>query len=75
LLGFLQSGGGANDDDEGSLEISFAGLFKCMLCTHQKAGDEKAQLMHIGESLDTLQKRLDHIEKYKNHYLCVDIKY
>lgn len=63
LLGFLQSGGGANDDDEGSLEISFAGLFKCMLCTHQKAGDEKAQLMHIGESLDTLQKRLDHIEK------------
>ncbi|XP_050306093.1 chitin synthase chs-2 isoform X2 [Anthonomus grandis grandis] len=62
LLGFLQSGG-TSDDDEGSIEISLAGLFKCMLCTHQKAGDEKAQLIHIGESLDTLQKRLDHIEK------------
>ncbi|CAG9769089.1 unnamed protein product [Ceutorhynchus assimilis] len=62
LLGFLQNGGNS-DDDEGSIEISLAGLFKCMLCTHQKAGDEKAQLIHIGESLDLLQKRLDHIEK------------
>ncbi|KAJ8958903.1 hypothetical protein NQ318_019671 [Aromia moschata] len=62
LLGFLQSGG-TNDDDEGSIEISLAGLFRCMLCTHQKAGDEKAQLMHIADSLDRLSKRLDHIEK------------
>uniref|UniRef100_A0AAR5P4N2 chitin synthase n=1 Tax=Dendroctonus ponderosae TaxID=77166 RepID=A0AAR5P4N2_DENPD len=62
LLGFLQNGG-TNDDDEGSIEISLAGLFKCMLCTHQKAGDETTQLIHIGESLDKLQKRLDHIEK------------
>ncbi|XP_074029888.1 hyaluronan synthase-like protein kkv isoform X2 [Leptinotarsa decemlineata] len=62
LLGFLQSGG-TNDDDEGSIEISLAGLFRCMLCTHQKAGDEKAQLMHIADSLDSLAKRLDHIEK------------
>ncbi|XP_066260725.1 chitin synthase chs-2 isoform X1 [Euwallacea similis] len=62
LLGFLQNGG-TSEDDEGSIEISLAGLFKCMLCTHQKAGDEKAQLIHIGESLDSLQKRLDHIEK------------
>lgn len=62
LLGFLQNGG-SNDDDEGSIEISLAGLFKCMLCTHQKAGDETTQLIHIGESLDKLQKRLDYIEK------------
>nr|ALM23645.1 chitin synthetase 1b [Leptinotarsa decemlineata] len=62
LLGFLQSGG-TNDDDEGSIEISLAGLFRCMLCTHQKAGDEKAQLMHIADSLDSLARRLDHIEK------------
>ncbi|XP_018562636.1 uncharacterized protein LOC108904526 isoform X1 [Anoplophora glabripennis] len=62
LLGFLQAGG-TNDDDEGSIEISLAGLFRCMLCTHQKSGDEKAQLMHIADSLDSLSKRLDHIEK------------
>ncbi|XP_060518963.1 chitin synthase chs-2 isoform X2 [Cylas formicarius] len=63
LLGFLQSGG-TSEDDEGSIEISLAGLFKCMLCTHQKAGDEKAQLIQIGDSLDMLGKRLDHIEKF-----------
>ncbi|KAJ8929966.1 hypothetical protein NQ314_017289 [Rhamnusium bicolor] len=62
LLGFLQSGG-TNEDDEGSIEISLAGLFRCMLCTHQKNSDEKAQLIHIADSLDTLAKRLDHIEK------------
>ncbi|CAH1115687.1 unnamed protein product [Psylliodes chrysocephalus] len=62
LLGFLQNGG-ENNDDEGSIEISLAGLFRCMLCTHQKAGDEKAQLIHIGDSLDSLGKRLDHIER------------
>lgn len=40
-----------------------AGLFRCMLCTHKKAGDEEAQLMHIADSLDSLAKRLDHIER------------
>lgn len=62
LLGFLQ-GGGTSEDDEGSIEISLAGLFKCMLCTHQKAGDEKAQLISIADSLEVLNKRLDNIEK------------
>lgn len=67
LLGFLQ-GGGASDDDEGSIEISLAGLFKCMLCTHQKAGDEKAQLINIADSLEGLMKRLDNIEKYLKYF-------
>lgn len=35
-----------------------------MLCTHQKAGDEKAQLINIADSLEALMKRLDNIEKY-----------
>ena len=63
LLGFLQ-GGGTSDDDSGSIEISLAGLFKCMLCTHQANGDEKAQLITIADTLESLNKRLDHIEKY-----------
>lgn len=62
LLGFLQ-GSGTSDDDEGSIELSVSGLFKFMLCTHQKSGDEKAQLIHIADTLDALSKRLDHIEK------------
>lgn len=63
LLGFLQGGAGTNNDDEGSIELSLAGLFKCMLCTHKKDGEEKIQLMHIADSLDMLGKRLETIEK------------
>ncbi|XP_051174656.1 chitin synthase chs-2-like isoform X2 [Leptopilina boulardi] len=63
LLGFLQNGAGTNDDDEGSIEISLAGLFKCMLCTHGKPSSEKQQLVAIAESLEQLGKRLDTIEK------------
>lgn len=64
MLGFLQNGAGYNDDDQGSIEISLAGLFKCMLCTHGKPSDEKQQLVAIAESLDHLGRRLDNIEKY-----------
>ncbi|XP_034946911.1 chitin synthase chs-2 isoform X1 [Chelonus insularis] len=63
LLGFLQNGAGNNDDDQGSIEISLAGLFKCILCTHGKPSDEKQQLVAIAESLEQLGKRLENIER------------
>lgn len=63
LLGFLQNGIGENGDEEGAIEISLNGLFRCMLCTHGKTTDEKAQLSHIAESLDVIQKRLETVEK------------
>ncbi|KAK0162543.1 hypothetical protein PV327_006311 [Microctonus hyperodae] len=63
LLGFLQNGTGSNEDDEGSIEISLAGLFKCMLCTHGKPSDEKQQLVAIAESLEQLGRRLENIER------------
>lgn len=63
LLGFLQNGAGTNDSDEGSIEISLAGLFKCMLCTHGKPSDEKQQLVAIAESLEQLSMRLETIER------------
>ncbi|CAB0029536.1 unnamed protein product [Trichogramma brassicae] len=63
LLGFLQNGAGNNQDDQGSIEISLAGLFKCMLCTHGKPSDEKQQLVAIAESLEQLGRRIEHIEK------------
>lgn len=69
LLGFLQNGAGSNDDDQGSIEISFAGLFKCLLCTHGKPSDEKQQLIAIADSLDHLGKRLEIIERYTEHLL------
>ncbi|XP_047357161.1 chitin synthase chs-2 isoform X6 [Vespa velutina] len=63
LLGFLQNGAGTNDDDQGSIEISLASLFKCMFCTHGKSSDEKQQLVAIAESLELLGKRLETIER------------
>lgn len=63
LLGFLQGGNGDNEDDEGSIEFSFAGLFRCILCTHGKSSDEKAQLGHIADSLTTIQKKIETLER------------
>jgi chitin synthase len=61
LLGFFNSS--MTDSEEGSLELSFAGLFKIMCCTHQKAVDEKQQLLRIADTLESLNKRLDVIER------------
>nr|XP_018916999.1 PREDICTED: uncharacterized protein LOC109044007 isoform X3 [Bemisia tabaci] len=61
LLGFLQNSD--ENEEEGSLELSFAGLFKCMFCTYPKPVDEKQQLLRIAESLETVSKRLDVIER------------
>ncbi|XP_059350344.1 chitin synthase chs-2-like isoform X1 [Daphnia carinata] len=61
LLGFFNSS--MTDSEEGSLELSFAGLFKIMCCTHQKAVDEKQQLLRIADTLESLNKRLDIIER------------
>ncbi|XP_024224435.1 chitin synthase chs-2 isoform X2 [Bombus vosnesenskii] len=63
LLGFLQSGVGSNDDEEGSIEISLSGLFKCMFCTHGQTSNEKQQLVAIAESLEQVSKRLEVIER------------
>ncbi|PSN55450.1 hypothetical protein C0J52_05691 [Blattella germanica] len=62
LLGFL-GGGNGNDDDEGSIEFSLAGLIKVMLFTHPKSVDEKQQLLRIAESLDGLGRRLETLER------------
>lgn len=64
LLGFLQNvNSGVGDGDEGGIEISLAGLFKCIFCTHPKSVDDKTQLIRIAESLDSLGKRLQTIEQ------------
>lgn len=63
LLGFLQGGAGDNGDEEGSIEFSLAGLFRCILCTHGKTSDEKAQLGHIADSLTNIQKKIESLER------------
>ncbi|XP_046961040.1 chitin synthase chs-2 isoform X5 [Vanessa cardui] len=61
LLGFLPGANG--DEEEGSIEFSFAGLFKCLLCTHPKGNEEKVQLMHISSTLEKLEKKLENVER------------
>nr|AKR54211.1 chitin synthase 1 variant b [Helicoverpa armigera] len=61
LLGFLQ--GVNSNEEEGSIEFSFAGLFKCLLCTHPKGNEEKVQLLHIASTLEKLEKKLDSVER------------
>nr|XP_026487352.1 chitin synthase chs-2 isoform X3 [Vanessa tameamea] len=61
LLGFLPGANG--DEEEGSIEFSFAGLFKCLLCTHPKGNEEKVQLMHISSTLVNLEKKLENVER------------
>lgn len=62
LLSFLQGGVGDNDDEEGSIEVSLAGLFRCMFCTHGKTSDEKQQLTSIAESLNSITKKVEGLE-------------
>ncbi|XP_061384873.1 chitin synthase chs-2 isoform X2 [Danaus plexippus] len=61
LLGFLQ--GVNSNEEEGSIEFSFAGLFKCLLCTQPKGNEEKIQLMHIASTLDKLERKLENVER------------
>ncbi|XP_037922524.1 chitin synthase chs-2 isoform X1 [Hermetia illucens] len=63
LLGFLQNGIGDNGDEDGAIEVSLAGLFRCIICTHGKTSDEKVQLTHIADSLGSIQKRLENLER------------
>ncbi|KAL9891261.1 hyaluronan synthase-like protein kkv isoform 2-T2 [Glossina fuscipes fuscipes] len=66
MLGFLQGGVGNNGDEEGSVEFSLAGLFRCIFCTHGQTSDEKQQLTAIADSLDTIKNRIDSIEQTVN---------
>ncbi|BES88625.1 chitin synthase [Nesidiocoris tenuis] len=63
LLSFLQNVPQPGDNEEGSIEFSLAGLFRCMFCTYPKPVDEKQQLVRIAESLEVLERRLEGLEK------------
>ena len=60
ILGYLRPGGG--DDEEGSFDVSFAGLFRCMFCTHKKSDETSNQLVHIATSISDLNDKLKSLE-------------
>merc|ERR1712117_588528 len=51
-----------NDDEEGGIDISLGNILRVMAFTHKKESQDKEQLVRIADSLDSLTKRLDHIE-------------
>lgn len=53
-----------NKEEEGSIDISFAGLFRCMLCTHPKSKAEQVQLLQISEQILELDSKLKQLELY-----------
>lgn len=59
FLGYLRPGG---DEEEGSFDVSFAGLFRCMFCTHKKVDTTDSQLMHIAASLSDLNIKMKSLE-------------
>jgi len=50
------------DDEEGGIDISLGNILRVMAFTHKKDNSDKEQLVRIADSLDSLTKRLDHIE-------------
>jgi len=63
ILNFLQSLAPGKGKETGSIDFSFAGLFRCMFCTQPQDFDEREHLLGIGESLVGVNKRLDGIER------------
>ncbi|XP_059481100.1 chitin synthase chs-2-like [Neocloeon triangulifer] len=63
LLDSFRSKPDSSEPEDGAIEFSLTGLFKCMLCTYPKVVDEKQQLMRIADSLEALNRRMDSIER------------
>uniref|UniRef100_A0A7G3ABH8 chitin synthase n=1 Tax=Lutzomyia longipalpis TaxID=7200 RepID=A0A7G3ABH8_LUTLO len=58
LLGFLQF----NKQEEGSLDFSCGGVFRCMCCTHPKNDSSDAHLMHISAQLTEMTNKMRDLE-------------
>lgn len=61
LLSFL--GIGNKDNEEGSIVLSLANLFTCMLCTYPKSNEDKLHLMKIGDQLEQMNKKITSLER------------
>ncbi|GAB0098083.1 Chitin synthase [Sergentomyia squamirostris] len=58
LFGFLQF----NKQEEGSLDFSCGGIFRCMCCTHPKNDASDAHLMHISTQLSEITNKMRDLE-------------
>lgn len=59
VLGYLSNG---SDNDDGSFDFSFAGLFRCIFCTHKKVDSVGIQLSSIAVSMADMNDKLKRLE-------------
>ncbi|XP_015109350.1 chitin synthase chs-2 [Diachasma alloeum] len=52
--------------DKGAIDFSFAGLFRCILCTHNEESPTDKKLETISQSLNHIEKRLQMLEGGEN---------
>ena len=56
-------------DEEGSLDFSFAGVFRCMFCTHAKSNTTETQLLLIADRLSDLSTKVRSLETFVFHII------
>ncbi|KFB43652.1 AGAP001205-PA-like protein [Anopheles sinensis] len=59
LLGYLKS---PDKEENGSIDISINGLFRCLFCTHPKPSAEKEQIAQIAASLGEISLKMKALE-------------
>lgn len=47
-----------DDNEEGSISFNLANLVKCMFCTYPKPNEEKLHLIHIDDSINKIDSKL-----------------
>jgi len=62
IWGLIQGEGADDGDEEGGIDVSIGNVLRLMLFTHKKESQDREQLVRIADNLDSLTKRLDHIE-------------
>lgn len=56
------------DEEDGAIDFSLAGLFRCMLCTHPRDKSETVHLLQIADQLKEINDRLDDFERYSRKF-------
>ena len=71
IWGLIKGSEADDNEEEGGVDISLGNVLRLMLFTHKKESQDREQLIRIADSLDSLTKRLDHIENvidpHNNH--------
>lgn len=57
--------------EDGTIDFSFAGLFRCMFCTHPRDKSEMVHLLQIGDQLKEINHRLDDLERWEVQSIIV----